>query len=106
MIKFNIYSIITIIVFFGYGFFLLKANFVIKKLSSRVNVPRHWNGRISVVELKKLILLTDDVNLIKEANRAFVYKIFSLYRLQWCIVVCYPYACECNLTHTCGSIGT
>ena len=71
--NFNIYSVITIITFLGYGFFILQAHFVIKKLSSQVNVPKHWSGRISIVELKKLMLLNNDVNVIKEANRAILY---------------------------------
>ncbi len=75
----SIYTIITIITLTGYGFFMFRSLFFIRELRTHASVPKHWSGRISIVELKKLLLETNDEYILKTAKRAILYIKLSRY---------------------------
>lgn len=67
---FNIYSAITLLIFVIYGYSTFSTHRIIKKLTSLVDVPRHWSGRINVKELSALKQTTDDHFILQEASKA------------------------------------
>jgi hypothetical protein len=75
----SIYTVITIITLTGYGIFMFWSHFLIRKLATHTSIPKYWSGRISIVELEKLMLETNEENIVKTAKRAILYIRLSRY---------------------------
>jgi len=75
----NIFTAITLIMSGIVVYASVKVQLIVKKIMSKIDIPRHWSGRINVKELSQLQLITDDEVILKEAARAIFFLKLTKY---------------------------
>jgi len=70
---FNIYTVITLIVFIIYGYSAFKSHRIIRKLATMVEITLHWSGRINVKELRAFQQTTDDDFILRQVSSAIFF---------------------------------
>lgn len=75
----NIFVVITLIMVGTVVYASVKAQLIVKQLMLKIDIPRHWSGRISEKELSQLQSVTDDKIILKEVARAIFFLKLTKY---------------------------
>lgn len=75
----NIFVVITLTIMITAIYCNIRVQLIIQKIMKKVDIPRHWSGRINVKELKKVQLITDNKIILKEAAKAIFLLKLNMY---------------------------